>query len=186
MHDRGYFRWLKRHFLTDSMGNPDGYSCLLEQMFRKEYYTVVRNDENRAGDGVYLRDRYIGSHRGPVSVPEGPCSFLEFLIGVSILLEQKLIDGREIPISDYFWELASRLRLTEFTDDEYRFDSTPFKVDDIMIEFMDRRYCTDGAGGLFPLRHPHRNQRRVEIWYQLNSYLLENPEFFDRRQRIRG
>jgi hypothetical protein len=180
-HDRAYFRWLVKKYLKDSEGEPDGYACLLEQMFRKSYYYIVPNDENRAEDGLDLRDAFLitplGRKHG--GVPEGPCSFLEFLIGVSIRLSDLLIDGEPIPVDEYFWELASRLRLTEYTDDLYSDERTTFIVDNVMTDFMDRKYGRCGDGGLFPLSPPCRNQRKTEVWYQLNTYLLENPDFFE-------
>jgi len=173
-HVRGYFRWLIRTYLLDTEGNPDGYGCLVEQMFRKEYYYIVNNDENRAEDGLYLRNGYDA---GPV--PEGPCSFLEFLIALSIRLQEMLEDGEFIGVDEYFWELAKRLRLTEYTDDMYAEESTPFVVDAIMTDLMDRNYDRCGSTGLFPLRRGCRDQRKVEVWYQLNEYLLQNDGFFE-------
>ena len=32
----------------------------------------------------------------------------------------------------------------------------------------------NGTGGLFPLKRPRVNQRRVEVWYQMSEYLMEN------------
>ena len=39
---------------------------------------------------------------------------------------------------------------------------------------VERRYKRSGEGGLFPLKNAAKDQRKVEIWYQLSSYLLEN------------
>jgi len=182
MHERGYFRWLCKTYLIDRQGNPDGYSILLEQLHRKAYYFTIDMDGNRAEDGLYLRTRYLEFLNGrPGSVPEGPCSFLEFLIGVSIRLEEMLYDGEDVPVSAYFWELASRLRLTEYTDDTYGEESTLFVVDAIMTDYMDRKYCRDGSGGLFPLRNHNgrrKDQRKIEVWYQLNAFLIENDSNF--------
>lgn len=179
VHERAYFRWLISTYLEDENGNPYGYSLLIAQMYRKAYYYIIANDENRAEDGLYLRDTYLSNEDGRRgAVPEGPCSFLEFLIGVAIRLEEMLIDGEPIPVATYFWELASRLELTECTDDAYADSTTPFVVDAIMIDFMDRTYDRCGVGGLFPLHAPCGNQKRTEVWYQLNAYLLENDDFF--------
>lgn len=174
---RLYYRWLIDNFVGKV--NSIEYSCMLDQLFRKAYYSIVDHDENRAEDGLYLRDRFLSDTRGGL-VPEGPCSFLEFLIGVAIRLEEMLVDGEPLPVSLYFWELASRLRLHDYTDDTYQDNSTPFLIDLILTTFMDRAYSRNGEGGLFPLRNPHRDQTRVEVWYQLNEYLMENPDFFER------
>jgi hypothetical protein len=174
-----YLQWLIESFVEDPafVGFRDPYEILYRQMHRKAYYFIVDYDENRAADGVYLRDMYLDLFdRG--EVPQGPCSFLEFLIGVSMRLSGMLADGEPLPVSQYFWELLNRLGLNEFTDELYREDATQFQVDAIMVDFMDRRYDRCGKGGLFPLTPPCRDQRKVEVWYQMNSYLLQNPDFF--------
>jgi hypothetical protein len=177
-HERAYYRWLVRNYVLDSYREPDGYACVVEQMYRKAYYYTVRYDENRAEDGLELRNIYLDRHPNS-EVPQGPCSFLEFLIGVSVRLSEMLTDGEPIPVSEYFWELARRIQLTEYTDDMYADGSTPFVVDAIMTDLMDRNYDRCGSTGLFPLRRPCKNQKNVEIWYQLNAYLLQNPQFFE-------
>ena len=39
----------------------------------------------------------------------------------------------------------------------------------------------DGFGGLFPLKHAKKDQRKVEIWYQLQNWLMENYEFWGKK-----
>jgi len=39
---------------------------------------------------------------------------------------------------------------------------------------LARDYDADGNGGLFPLKNPKKDQRRIEIYYQMNAYVLEN------------
>jgi hypothetical protein len=173
---RQYYLWLVHRYVGKV--NALEFSCVLDQMFRKAYYFIVTNDENRGEDGLYLRDVFL-SEFPEAHVPEGPCSFLEFLIGVAIRLEEMLVDGECLPVSLYFWELATRLRLTEYTDSTYEDTSTIFMVDFLMTVFMDRGYASNGEGGLFPLKYPTKNQTRVEVWYQLNAYLMENPTFFE-------
>ena len=46
-------------------------------------------------------------------------------------------------------------------------------VADAMAAIIWRTYDSNGYGGLFPLRNPREDQRKVELWYQLNAYLLE-------------
>lgn len=183
MRDRSYFYWLIDTYVSrkDRRRHHPRYSCLLDQMYRKEYYFVVPMDENRAGDGLYLRDTYLMNQPNPVgSVSGGPCSFLEFLIGVALRLEYMLMDENCVPASEYFWELADRLRLTDYPDVAYSDDSTGLMVDLIMTDFMDRTYSRCGEGGLFPLRPPCKDQTKVEVWYQLNAYVNEHNGFFDR------
>lgn len=39
---------------------------------------------------------------------------------------------------------------------------------------LERKYDEFGNGGLFPLRSPSKDQRRVEIWYQLCEYIVQD------------
>ena len=179
-YERAYYRWL----ILDYVANPqDGtnhidYSLMLAQMYRKAYYFVVPNDENRAEDGLFLRDEYLASTEGFNNVvPYGPCSFLEFLIGVAKRLSEMLAEGEAIPVHEYFWELVRRLGMMEYTDDTYADSATTFLVDEAMTDFMDRKYARCG-GGLFPLKNSKRDHPKEELWYQLNKYLNENPNFF--------
>jgi hypothetical protein len=180
--ERAYLRWLVETFCM----SPDGelrffeHHMLTEQMFRKDYYYIVRNDENRAEDGTYLRYLYHLEHPG-ATIPQTPCSFLEFLIGVGRRLSEILAEGEELPVYLYFWELAANLGLDVYNDERYGYEDTPFIVDDIMNRLMDRKYDRKGVGGLFPLEEEgHRNQRRLEVWYQMQDYMFENPHFFQR------
>ena len=177
---RPYYEWLVEYFCTDPEEDPRDFEFrnLLEQMYRKNYYYVIQNDENRAEDGTYLRWMYHTNYDSPV--PDGPCSFLEFLIGLSIRLSEMLAEGESLPPFLYFWELVVNLGLDKYTDETYGRDSTVFMVDNIMINFMDRKYSRDGCGGLFPLTQPRGNQLRKEVWYQAQDYLFENPGFFKR------
>lgn len=179
---RAYFNWLVTTFCTDPAEDPRQFDfrCLLGQLYRKDYYYIVRNDENRAEDGLYLRWMYRENYDTPV--PSGPCSFLEFLIGLSIRLSEMLAVGDELPPFLYFWELVVNLGLDKYDDTEYGRESAIFVVDVIMTDFMDRKYGHDGCGGLFPLQNPRGNQLRKEVYYQMQDYLMENPEFFKGRK----
>jgi hypothetical protein len=38
---------------------------------------------------------------------------------------------------------------------------------------IHRYYQPNGHGGFFPLENPQDDQRHVELWYQLNEYVME-------------
>jgi hypothetical protein len=50
-------------------------------------------------------------------------------------------------------------------------------VNQILTNLVERTYQKNGKGGLFPLKQPAKDQRRVEIWYQMAAYLNENYNF---------
>jgi hypothetical protein len=53
-------------------------------------------------------------------------------------------------------------------------------VTETLDRVIYRNYESNGHGGFFPLEDPDEDQRRVELWYQLNAYLNERE---DRRAR---
>lgn len=140
---------------------------LLKQLhsieFSEDTFKVIANDVNRIGDGLDVRD---GFENGDI---EGPCSFLEFLIGLSYRIE----DVIGIPYEESFWEMIDNLDLLEFDDDHLDLGECG-TVDDTITIFLNRRYARNGVGGLFPLRNPKEDQRKVEVWYQMQAYLIEN------------
>jgi len=163
-----YFEFLKE--LVDA---PKEYSILLRHLYETEFYPLVPNDDNRCADGQQLRNNFIdevGLQR-PSSMPEITCNVLEMMIGLSNRLEFELMGGRyERPASKWFWVLVDNIGLTHCTDAGYKGEY----VNNVVSRLLDRQYMRDGRGGLFPLQHPHKDQRRVEIWYQMNAWVIEN------------
>jgi hypothetical protein len=76
----------------------------------------------------------------------------------------------------YFWKLIENLGLSKCTDDKWYTINGDFFVEDAVYRVNDRLIGADGSGGLFPLRQPSRDQRGVEIWYQMQAWLLENTD----------
>lgn len=129
-------------------------------------------DENRAADGVALRDEYLKTI-GRISVgPQDdlPCSILEMLIALAMRCNDWVICDVDNHYSEWFWTFLNNLGLKKF--DNHHFNEA--LVDRILSDWLDRRYSFDGAGGLFPLRNPETDQTRVEIWGQMGYYLNEN------------
>jgi hypothetical protein len=72
--------------------------------------------------------------------------------------------------SNWFWVLLNNLGL-EQCNDESDYDQNA--VDILLDQLIWREYLEDGRGGLFPLERPAEDQRDVELWYQLNAYVVE-------------
>jgi hypothetical protein len=148
---------------------PFTYWKLFRQLFKTEFIWFVPNDDNRAEDGRELRGEWASLEDVHVDAEWAGlgCSFLEMLIGLSRRLE--FMTDRDVTY--WFWHLIGNLGLLGHND-RARFPEED--VDDRTSAVIWRTYDRNGDGGLFPLRHADKDQRKVEIWYQLNSYLLEN------------
>lgn len=160
-------------YLCNIVGKANKYGCLLEQLHEIEFYSLVPNDDNREADGTHLRNMFIeeeGQHASSF-MPRGGCTVLEMLIGLAFRLEFELLGGQyEQPPSYWFWVLIGNLGLSRCTDDRFRRED----VRNIVQILLDRQYSTNGRGGLFPLKVSQRDQRRVEIWYQMSAWVIEN------------
>jgi hypothetical protein len=145
------------------------YWYLLRQLYSTEFAWLIPNDDNRAEDGQALRSEWASQQDTTVDgewLSLG-CSFLEMLIGVSRRLEFEA--GGEA--SSWFWHLIENMGLLGFND---RSKFSPEHVEDRTSAVIWRTYDYSGNGGLFPLRDATQDQRRVEIWYQLSEYLLQD------------
>lgn len=145
------------------------YWRLLRQMYVTEFLYFVPNDENRAEDGKELRNEW--AHEKRIAPDEEwfnlPCSFLEMLIA---LARRMAFQAEETP-EFWFWHLIENLGFKDFHDNS-RYPAT--FIDSKMKVVNHRLYDTYGNGGLFPLRDSSNDQRKVELWYQMCEYILQD------------
>ena len=160
-------------FLCRIVGREDEYGKLLNDLHQIEFYSLVPHDDNRAEDGKQIRERFMdeeGLHALSQS-DLGECTVLEMLIGLSFRLEFETAQSCwEKTPDEWFWILIDNLDLTHCNDGRYSLAEVTKNV----LNFLSRHYNSNGDGGLFPLNTSKRDQRRVEIWYQMSDYILEN------------
>lgn len=169
--DEAYLQWLYSQVGdVENKRSSKSYWNLFRQLYTKEFIWLVPNDDNRVEDGKALRDRFIEELRLTDVDPEWMdmgCSFLEMVLGLS----KRLAFDTESEPSDWFWHFMNVLKLDIYNDNI----AIPHaKVNNILDTVIWRLYRKDGHGGLFPLKHPQEDQTKIEIWYQLSAYLLEN------------
>lgn len=177
---------MSRYFdFLSNIVDGDDYSLLLKHLHRIEFYSLVPNDDNRGEDGVKLREIFVdegGPNMDSSSLREvermGPCTVLEMMIALSIRMEGELHGNpRSKSAKECFWQLLENLGL-DWCDNTGYFNADGDNVVYHKISrLLERRYRSNGDGGLFPLRRPSKDQREVEIWYQMSEYLLERFEF---------
>lgn len=173
--DELYFVWLYSQVgVVDSPDPSASYWKLMKLLYVKEFAWIVPNDDNRAEDGRDLRLEFLAQghiSRRQVEL-EDPhwmrygCSVLELLIAFSRRLS---FEGDGHPRT-WFWQLMQNIGLENHRDSK-RWRNT--EVDIVLDRIIWRTYEPNGRGGLFPMREPNEDQRGVELWYQMCSYLLE-------------
>lgn len=174
-----YFDWLCSYVDLDEETSP--YYNLCEMLFDRDFDIVIDRDENRVADGYALRDEYLDSLPlvEDISMPEKPCSVFEVMIGLARRMafevdEDSHDEWSQETVSNLFFELLGNLGLLDLTDDDWDEYPSAHIVNDTLDILLDRSYDPDGGGGLFPLSKPPGDQRDVELWYQMQSYLGEN------------
>ena len=143
----------------------------------------IEEDTIRATDAMGLRRRYADETGANLGKSErdidriwksihGKCSVLEFLLQLCIRLDTMVNEEEpEAMVSQFFGILLGNLGICEGDSED--------ALKDKIIRFLDRKYNADGSeGGLFPLKNwsekTHQDQRKVSIWYQMNTWLAEH------------
>lgn len=172
--EQDYFHWLCE--LVHIEQEERSYWLLAKDLHDKKFYSNVPHDENRAYDGLELRDEYLSAMGFPDYVTiDGECSVLEMLVGLARRISFETSDPDDMAGQDHtcywFWEMIDNLGLTKYDDESYVDEEGQIYVDCALDILLGRNYKPDGEGGLFPLHNCSVNQRRVELWYQMCAYL---------------
>lgn len=172
--DEAYFVWLYSQVGSVTEKDPTKtYWDLMRILYDTQFMWVrsIEKDGNRAQDGKDLRRQFLRDtktrYKDKAGWLELECSFLEMMVALSWAVA---FEGGGTP-EERFWEMIHNLGLTECTD------ANPPEitiVKHILNKVITRDYAPNGAGGLFPLKNSHEDQRDVELWYQANAYLLES------------
>lgn len=163
-----YFEWLVSQFnighgrLTDRT-----YDNVFMALYARDFAWFVPNDDNRVQDAKQLRREFLGRMRD--TLPEC-CSVLEVMVALSRHME--FMGGGSAP--DWAWRLFKNLGLHELSDPLSELEADI--LGEILERLIFRNYSRDGNGGLFPLAFPEQDQRKVELWYQMNAYMDEQFE----------
>lgn len=147
------------------------YSKLFEILHRIEFTWIIDRDDNREADGIDLREDY----NIPIEYTNEECnnfmnhwcSVLEMMIGLAIRVDYEIIgDPSEEHPEHFFMKMIRNLDLLRLKEER-----TIIKIVNI---WLNREFERNGRGSPFPVRNDRRDQRKLEIWDQMNSYISEN------------
>lgn len=173
--DERYFHWLYALIADpDSRDPSETHYLLCERLYKMPFVWSIRNDENRAADGLELRNEYLDdtNDRVPSDWFDLECSIFEMMISIA---RRASFQAGGVP-DVWFWTMLDNIELVKYNDERYH-SAIDDSITEALHRVMNRNYEKSGRGGFFPLRRPGRDQRRVELWYQMSAYLLENVEF---------
>jgi len=165
-----YFSWLLQ-FIEYYRVNLNRYMRLLVYLFDREFTWVIPNDSNRAYDAMELRFDFLNGEECE-EIDKRPCSVLEVLIRLSMDWEHEITyDFHKGDRSNvWFWVMIDNLGLLDYPDTNFDEDI----VDEIVSVWLDRRFEKNGIGSPFPVKSGIRDESGIEIWLQLQDFVLEN------------
>lgn len=168
-----YFDWLSTIVCDGNHSKSESYRELLVYLHDTEFIYTIRNDVNRAEDGVELRNRFAEEYcvDDAQLYLTGPCSVLEMLAALSIRCEEHIMDDPDIGnrTGQWFWGMIENLGLIKMKNS--MFDKKT--VNDRLMKLLDHDYGRNGEGGLFRVKNCPFDLRKAEIWYQMCWYLDE-------------
>ena len=172
-----YFDWLcERIGIQDKhVKDSKAINILYETKFRvcEKYHKQVALDESRIEDALSMREKFTND------------SDFEPMFDARFLLRVGLSD---VSIFEIMVALADRMiyNCSDSIDRSEAFlimfknlfsgidENDSEKLLERVKKFLNREYDKDGTFGLFPLKNPKKDQRKVEIWYQMMAYIIEN------------
>jgi hypothetical protein len=171
--DELYFKFLYAQIGAIKSRNPmRTHWHLAKQLYTTEFLWFIPNDDNRAEDGKYLRHEFLEDIQYDNPDPEWMslgCSMLEMLVAMS----RRLAFMGEGEPREWFWEILENAGIgMASTSDQYYNRVLEKGIDEVLSRIIWRTYSENGIGGLFPLPNSTRDQRKVELWYQMNAYLV--------------
>lgn len=151
------------------------YEKLFDILHHIDFTWIIERDDNRAEAGICLRDNYdIPYDFTEEEIDEfmnRRCSVLEMLLALAIKVDDDIIgDPAEEHPEKFFMEMIKNLGLDKFKGDRY----SKYGVIKIVNNWLNRNFNRDGTGSPFPVKRNHKDQRRLEIWDQMNAYIIEN------------
>ena len=178
------FRDAYQTWLRDTLNIDNRYNILFDQLYEKPFEFVLENDENRESDARHLREQF--AYKADLMFRDEWLLWHASVIEVLASLSFKMLDSvcdfpGDFEAETGFWIMMENLGLDGFTDDVYLiengfngFDSVRIQVDKIVDKWLYRRFTKTGKGSPFPRKRGVEDQRKVELWYQLSGYVIEN------------
>lgn len=169
--ENAYVTWLVQRM---NVVEEKNYGMLLRELYRKEFYAIVKYDEDRGADGVALREVWADEvdYRGPLSF--GPPRVLETIIGISLRIEDQIFGGPWADKWDHkmiFWDLINNLGLLDYdgvlSNGDYEIVGT------VLDQFLSKPSHRDTFANIFTFSVTPGNLRKMNLWGQMHAYIAE-------------
>lgn len=171
--DELYFEWMSELVFSNA-DERRAHNTLLRSLHDTNFYYILPMDSNRYEDGIDLRYRFgYEKHieqriiAGTLDIHE--CSVLEMMAALALRCEEHFLASVEPNdgLSEIFKYMLKSLGLLDMTNDIY----CESEFEAIISRFLDRKYDSNGNGGLFRIDNCREDLTKIQIWYQMCWYL---------------
>lgn len=171
-----YKDWL--YFLAfESEPERERYSLLLDNLYKIQFFSLNPRDTNRIYDAIDFRYRFGDELCIPREIidkelKENPVSVLEVMIALAFYCYENVSQyslNCQMDASSWFKDMLKSLGILDMTNQN--FSSDIFL--EIIRKFMWGDIERNGKGGLFTIENSNIDMRKLELWYQMNSYITE-------------
>lgn len=177
-----YFEWLLSRMGIENYV-LDTLRIASVELHQVSFVVDIPKDGNRLLEGAKLReefeDEYTFGVRNRSYLNEKSVSLFEVLITLAEHMSDNMTD-EDKPAGEFYEEMlqntliyANAHAISE-TRQPLLGEQYKNHIHSIAHNIMFRYYDKDGKGGFFPLKKPDKDQRKVELWYQMQAYLMEN------------
>jgi len=186
--DYGYFLWLCEKVGLDGgyhlKGITEEYSdctffTLAGKLYSTEFKALVKGDDNRAADGKKLRYWFsmLGSAFSNYDAINKPnCSVLEMLVALVQRMERSILscNDNQMNMKDMFWIIMNNIGILKSDSDKNIDLERSIFIQNAIEKANNRAYGDDGKGSFFTPKKPPKNFKNLELWYQMQNFVLEN------------
>jgi len=187
-----YFNYLMSLISSDEVNAAQEYYNLCLLFFETPFTVLNPMDENRVQKAEEMRDIWLDNikvkderlkleYANDLAV--SPTSFLEVLVAMCVNAEDQILSAPNTA-STLFWDLVDNLveygtfgtayhKASDILTDEKWCAFTESTMKASIKKVLTRTYHEDGKGGLFPMKKPHKNQRKLDMWACCTSYISE-------------
>lgn len=173
-----YFEWLCKQVVRDRGQDVlFPYTIVCGLMHEITFNGRVPNDDNRSAEGRDLRfeflenldwrTAYVGESWQKFLVTDGT------LFEVLIALARRCDFQVELGVGEWFFIFLKNLTLERASNNDFALEHKT-AIRRILLKFNDRRYSARGTGSIFPLKRAPKDMRKLELWYQMSAYIIEN------------
>ena len=166
-----YYEWLLKEVSPN--GEDQTYRSLTRYLFYKPFCWTYPMDENRAKDGWDMRTRFAYEEdfgQDDLDHINDFPNYLEVLVALAYRCSTEIISRTNGSCSpEIFWHMMRSSGLWRLDD----YNWSEFQADLIIQNIMYHEFEKNGQGGLFTTVNEKIDMRKLQIWYQLQNYLID-------------